>query len=73
MEVLAPVSPATHVHASDLGNCAHGALNARLEETELRCEVIREIAGLAVMSARLQDQYDRQSGGLDRRAETPAV
>jgi hypothetical protein len=73
VEVLAAVSPAAHVHATDVGDRAHRSLDPRQQRAQLGCEVVGQVARFGVVRARLQEQDHRQPGWVVGRAETPPV
>ena len=55
VQVLAAVAPLADVHAADLADRAHGSLDPRQHDAELRGEVVREVAELGEVLARLED------------------
>jgi hypothetical protein len=59
------------VHATDVGNRADCALDARQQEAELGGQVVGQVAGFGEVVARLQEHDHRQPGGLDGRAQAP--
>ncbi|GAC1692861.1 MAG: hypothetical protein PVS2B1_16160 [Candidatus Dormibacteraceae bacterium] len=68
MQVLAAVSPPADVNAPDMVDRTHCPLDAREEEAQLGCEVVRQVAGFCVMGAWLEEHHHRQAGGAHGRA-----
>jgi hypothetical protein len=61
VEVLAPVAPLADVHAADLADGADRALHTTEHDAELGEEVVRDIAEVAEVLSRLEDDHDRKA------------
>ena len=73
VQVLAPVAPATDMHTPDLADCTDCALDPCEEHAELGRELVRQIAGLREMLARLEQDNDRQACWRVERPQAPAL
>ena len=55
VQVLAPVAPLADVDASDLADRAHGSLDPREHDAELRGEIVGEVTELGDVLARTRE------------------
>ena len=72
MQVLASVAPLADVDAADLADRAHGSLDPREHDAELRGEIVREVADLGDVLAGLENHDDGQAGRFQT-VQAPAL
>ena len=73
MEVLAAVAPAADVDAADVAERADLSLDPAQEHAQLRGELVRQVAWLSVVLARLEEDDERQAGRLVESPEPPVI
>ena len=73
MEVLAPVAPATDVHAPDLPDRPYRALDSRDQHAELGGQLLGQVSGLGVVHPGLEQRDERQAGRTVERPQAPAL
>jgi len=73
VEVLAPVTPTTDVHAPDLPDRPYRAIDSRDQHAELGGECVGKVSGLGVVHPGLEQRDERQAGRTVERPEAPAL
>ncbi|MGH7759899.1 MAG: hypothetical protein ACREOY_00570 [Candidatus Dormibacteraceae bacterium] len=61
VQVLAAVAPSADVDAANMGDGSNSTFDPRQRHAQFCCQVVREIAWLAIVGSRLQDQNDWQA------------
>ncbi|HKW73086.1 MAG TPA: hypothetical protein VJQ08_09700 [Candidatus Dormibacteraeota bacterium] len=73
MKVLAAVAPAADVDASDVAEPSHCPLDARLQQAELLGHLVLEVAGIAIVAARLEQKDQGEARRFLERQEAPPL
>ena len=73
VQVLAAVAPAAHVHAADLADRPHRALDSREQDAELGGQVVGQVARLREVLARLEQDDDGEPGRPVEAPQPPAL
>jgi diadenosine tetraphosphate (Ap4A) HIT family hydrolase len=73
VQVLAAVAPAADVDASDLADRPQSALDSGQQDAELCGQAVGEVARLADVVARLEEDDDGEPGRLVQTAHAPAL